>query len=332
MIKKVMMATINFDHPQMGMLQAFTSVFGKENVLDFDYVKISDRVGVDEANREFSDRAAYWQPDWIWLQLQMTKILKPSTITQVRARLPKTVVSHWMGDCRASVDPYLADACKVTHLTLVSNVGHLPMYFAAGAKRARYCQIGLDWDEDVMGLPGWTPPFRVPEVVLLGNHYGSAYPGTSQREEAIRVLIDAGIDVGVIGSGWPAWARTAGHCHVKQQYHVWSRAKVGLCVNNFNDVELHYSDRQIISMASGTPIVAYEVPGLRREFEDGEHCVMYRMPEQLVAGVRQLLGNEALRRRIGAAGRAKVMRDHTWWNRIFDVLPVVEEIQASLGG
>ncbi len=330
MIRKVMMGVINYDHPQVGQLQAFTSVFGKENILDFDYVKMADRVGVDETNREFIDRACYWQPDWIWLQLQMTKIIKPASITEVRARLPKTVISHWMGDCRASVDPYLADACKVTHLTLVSNVGHLPMYFASGAKKVRYCQIGLDWDEDVMGVPAWTPPFRVPEVVLLGNHYGNAYPGTPQREEAIRTLIDAGIDAGVVGSGWPAWAKPAGHCHVKQQYHVWTRAKVGLCVNNFNDVELHYSDRQIISMASGTPIVAFEVPGLRREFEDGEHCLMYRTQEQLVSGVRRLLESEPLRRRIGAAGRARVMRDHTWWNRIFDVLPVVEEIRSSL--
>lgn len=330
MIRKVMVSVINYDHPQIGQLQAFNSVFGRENTLDFDYVKLAERHGVDETNALFVKNAVAFQPDWIWLQLQMTKILKPETITEVRARLPRAVISHWMGDCRATVDPYLADACKVTHLTLVSNVGHLPMYFASGAKRVRYCQIGLDWDEDVMGQPEWTPPFRVPEVVLLGNHYGSAYPGTPQREEAVRTLIEAGVDAGVVGSGWPAWARTAGHCHVKQQYHVWTRAKVGLCVNNFNDVELHYSDRQIISMASGTPIVAYEVPGLRREFEDGEHCLMYKTQDQLVSAVKRLLESESLRRRIGQAGRAKVMRDHTWWNRILDVLPVVEEIRRSL--
>ncbi len=330
MIRRVMMAVIDYDHPQLGMLQAFRGVFGDANVLDFNYVKLCDQVGKDQVNAAFVKAAIDFNPDWIWTQLQMTQIIKPETLLEVRAKLPKCVVSHWMGDCRSSIDPYLAEVCRATHLTLLSNTGQLQSFLDAGAPIARYCQIGVDWEEDVMGATPWPSAFRVPEVVLLGHHYGKSYPGTPQREQAIRDLIDAGVDAGVVGNGWPAWARPAGSCHVKQQFHVWRRAKVGLCVNNFNDVALHYSDRQLIAMASGTPIVCYKVPGLESEFSDGVHCMMYRTTDELVGAVKTLLANDWLRKQIGDAGRAEIMRSHTWWNRIFSVLPEVEKISLSL--
>ena len=330
MIRRVMMATINYDHQQRGMLQAFRGVFGEANVFDFDYVKLCDKIGKDQTNAQFVKAAVDFNPDWIWTQLQMTQIIKPETLLEVRAKLPKCVISHWMGDCRASIDPYLAEVCRATHLTLLSNTGQLQSYRDVGAPIAKYLQIGVDWEEDVMGDASWSSSFRVPEVVLLGNHYGASYPGTRQREQAIADLIAAGVDAGVVGSGWPSWARPVGSCHVKQQYHVWTRAKVGLCVNNFNDVELHYSDRQLIAMASGTPIVCYRVPGLESEFINGVHCLMYRTTEELVAAVKSLLVNEWFRKQVGAAGRAEIMRSHTWWSRIFQVLPEIEKIQLSL--
>ena len=332
MIKKVMTAVINYDHPQRGMAQAFEGVFGRANVMDFDHCKLREQNhgNVGHVNSLFLDRVREFRPDWIWLQLQMTETIMPDAILEARKIVPHCVISHWMGDCRASIAPYLASICKTTHLTLVSNTGQLQSYRDVGASVAKYLQIGVDWEEDVMGAMPWPGGFRVPEVVLLGHHYGASYPGTRQREQAVADLIAAGVDVGVIGNGWPSWARSVGSCHVKQQYHVWTKAKVGLCVNNFNDVELHYSDRQLIAMASGTPIVCYKVPGLETEFINGVHCLMYRTTEELVAAVKSLLANEWFRRQVGAAGRAEIMRSHTWWSRIFQVLPEIEKIQLSL--
>jgi hypothetical protein len=325
----VLLSTLNYDHPQKGMSQAFSSLFPE--VREYDYLKLQ-REGRSQAEISQGLLAVVreFQPDWIWLQLQDSKTIGPESLVRIREEVPRTVISHWMGDCQPSPSPYMASICRVTHLTLLSNVGQLPLYRAAGAKKAHYCQIGVDWDEDVLGIPEWTPPFRIPEIVLCGNFYGNRFPGTADRVDAIQALMAEKLDVGIVGWGWPPEFPVVGGCTVKKQHHVWRRAKVALNVNHFNDIELYYSDRQLIAMASGTPLVCAYVPGLEREFREGMDCLWYREPDELVAKVKDLLGSEEMRIRIGREGRSTILRRHTWWHRILEILPVVEEIRSGL--
>jgi spore maturation protein CgeB len=117
---------------------------------------------------------------------------------------------------------------------------------------------------------------------------------------------------------------------VKEQIGVWTRAKVAISVSNFNTIPRYYSDRQLIAIASGTPVVCYHVPELEKEFTDGVDCVFFHETEELVAHVIELLANPEKRARIGAAGRATALRDHTWFSRIFQVLPDIERLHADL--
>ncbi len=330
MIRKVLTATINYDHPQCGMLRAFRGLFPE--VTDFDYFYRHVRAGesTKSINEAFVAACVKAQPDWIWLQLQDTNVIGAAAILEVREALPKCVVSHWTGDCRPSVSPYLASICQSTHLTLVSSVGQLQMFRNAGAPQAEYLQIGVDWEEDLLGIPDWAPGFPVPDVVFCGNHYGDKFPGTVDRLVAIEALKAAGVNVGVVGNGWPAGIKVVGSCHVKQQVHVYRRAKVVLAINHFNGIERYYSDRQLISMGSGTPVVCFAVPGLEAEFKDGVECLFYRTTNELVMDTIGLLSSDKMRRDVGRAGRAAIWRSHTWPSRILSVVPLVEEVQAGL--
>lgn len=331
MIRRVFLSTLNYDHPQKGMRHAFEGIFGRENVGEFDYYQhLKSSGSKDRTNAAFFEAARAFAPDWVWLQVQNTDILTARSIERLREAVPGCVVSHWMGDLRRNVEPYLASICKVSHLTLTASEGQLPLFLEAGAPRAAYCQIGLDWEEDVLGLPSWQPPFRVPDVVFCGNYYADMFPGTLARVAAIQGLMAAGIDIGIVGSGWPKWAPVIGSCHVKQQHHIWRRTKVALSVNHFNDIHRYWSDRQIIAMASGAAVVCYRIPGLEKDFQEGQDCLAYSDPQDLVGKVGMLLRDEAARVKLAAAGRAKVMRNHTWFNRILDLLPVVEEMRPKV--
>ena len=331
-IKKIFMATINADHPQKGMLHAFQGVFGKDNVYHYDYMqRMRDtNWGVEFVNREFLLQAKAFNPDWAWLQLQNTHIIAQTTLNRLREELPKCVVSHWMGDIRTEIGDYLSSVCRSTHLTLTSSVGYLPLYERAGAKEAKYLQIGLDWEEDIDGIPDWTPPFQVSEVIFIGNYYGTTFPGVDERRGAVKALMQAGVNVGVVGSGWGG-VPLIGSCLVKQQVHVWKRAKVAISVNHFPDVEGYYSDRHLTALVSGTPLVCRYIPGLEREFQNGVHLRWYKTEAELVEIVKELLADEPQRKRLGAAGRAEVIRRHSWFSRILEVLPDIERIHTSLG-
>lgn len=330
-IQRVLVAPLNYSHRQAGQIQAFKNVFGAENVAEFDYMGRS-RNG--ESPRDITatlvEVAMKFQPDWIWLQVQGSDVIQAHGITLVRKYLPHCLVTHWMGDARTSVPRDLAEMCRVTHATLISSVGQLDMYRAVGATRAHYVQIGLDEDEDVHGIPPWEPPFAVPDVVFCGGFYGKAFDeGSRERVAAITALRDAGIAIGVVGTGWPRGV-AIGQCHVKQQHHVYTRAKVVLSVNHFNSIERYYSDRQLIAMASGRPVVCRYVPGLEEEFMDGRDCAMWRTTDELVVRTRRLLDNPELAAQVGAAGREIVLRDHTWTARIQQLRPDAEAWHGAL--
>lgn len=320
---RALLATINYDHPQLGMLDAFQKIFGKENVADCDYW----HPGGEHPDEMLVRMARDFQPDWVWLQVQTSKKITPQGISRLRQLLPNTIVTHWTGDLRPQVGEYLSSICCVTHATFCSSVGQIPMFQAAGAPHVRYVQIGLDWDEDV-AAPVQAPPCPVPEVVMCGGHYGNAFPGTKDRVGGIRALVAAGLPVGVVGNGWPGGCNVVGSCHVKQQIHVWRAAKVCLNINHFNDVELYYSDRQLIAMASGKPVVCHYVPGLEREFANWEDCVWYRGETELVDVVRKLLASPEDCARIGANGKKKVLEHHTWEARIRRLVPFIEELRS----
>lgn len=329
MIRKVFVSNINYDHPQTGMNKAFEGFFGKENVTHYDYFQRArdTNYGMELVNDEFLQAAVNSKPDWMWLQLQNTAIISAKTIQKVRDALPKCVITHWMGDCRHEVDDYLASICKVTDVTFTSSIGYLGLYLAAGATIAKYLQIGLDWDEDVLGLPAWDPPYPVPDVVFIGNHYGDRFPATSQREAAARALFEAGINVGVVGDGWgKKGVPIVGNCTVKQQHHVWKRAKVGISVNHYQNIEGYYSDRHLIAMASGTPLVCQYIPKLEEHFKNNEELAWFNNTDELRNIVKNLLENPSRRAEIGAAGRRKVIKDHTWFNRIQEVYCLIEDL------
>lgn len=329
-IARVLILPLNYDHDQGGQVGAFRYLFGPDNVTVFDYLA-RQREGaspemINDALLSFIDH--HRGLGWIWMQLQETEVINADTLRAVKATWPRTTITHWTGDYRPSVSPYLASICQATDVTFISSIGQIPLFESAGAKEVRYLQVGLDWNEDVLGIPNWAPPFKVPDVVFCGNHYGDRFPlGTSQRLEVIRALQDAKVDVGVVGSGWPEDVNVVGACTVKQQHHVYTRAKVVLSINHINDVENYYSDRHLIGLASGTPVAAWAVPGLNGEFVPGWDHVAFSSAEEAVKVVKDLLRYPDQARKIGLRGRRCVRRRHGWLNRIVSAWDTVEELR-----
>lgn len=331
--RNVLLLPLNYDHVQHGMITGFRQVFGSDHVAVFDFMCASPRPlgpvsrSLTEVNDDFVEYVSQRKPDLVFMQLQETGVIQPATIKNARAASPKTVFVHWTGDYRPVISAYVRAICQVTDMTFASSVGQLKDFTMAGAADVNYMQIGIDWEPDILGIPAWEPPFTVPEVVFCGNHYpdGPWADGTAQRLADIRALMRAGYDIGVVGRGWPSDIPVVGQCTVKQQHHVYTRAKVVLSVSHENNVDRYYSDRLLIAMASGTATVARHFPGLEDDFPDGV-LPTYHDETELLEIVTDMRATEAWRKVVGLSQRAYVRATASWFSRITNqLLPMVEE-------
>jgi spore maturation protein CgeB len=83
---------------------------------------------------------------------------------------------------------------------------------------------------------------------------------------------------------------------------------VVLGINTVNSVELYFSNRTFLTLASGGFHLTHYVPGLERLFENHRHLVWYRSDDECLDLCRHYLARPAARRRIAAAGRRLVRR------------------------
>lgn len=332
-VRNVLLLPLNYDHVQHGMITGFRQVFGGDRVAVFDFMCAAPRpLGPAsrtpaEVNNDFVEYVSQRKPDLVFMQLQETGIINAEAIKFARSASPKTVFAHWTGDYRPTISDYVKSVCRATDLTFASSVGQLKDFTLVGAADVNYMQIGIDWEADILGIPAWEPPFAVPEIVFCGNHYpgGPWARGTAQRLADIRALKREGYDVGVVGRGWPDDIPVVGECAVKQQHHVYTRAKVVLSISHENDVDRYYSDRLLIAMASGTATIARRFPGFDEDFPDGV-LPTYEDETELFELVADMRATEAWRKVVGLSQRAYVRATASWFSRITQqLLPMVEE-------
>ena len=80
----------------------------------------------------------------------------------------------------------------------------------------------------------------------------------------------------------------------------------------------------------GRPIVTYDVPGCREVVEHGKNGLLVPLKdtERLVEAIIELVNDPALRKRMGAAGRRKVLAAFSQEQIFDDTLRVWQEVLA----
>ena len=102
-----------------------------------------------------------------------------------------------------------------------------------------------------------------------------------------------------------------------------------LCV-----VPSHYESFGLVALealACGTPVVAARVGGLPAVVRDGENGLLaaWRSPEAFAGLIDAMLGDYALRRRLGSAARPSV--EHLTWGAVADqVLALYDQLAESI--
>ena len=146
------------------------------------------------------------------------------------------------------------------------------------------------------------------------------------RENAVRNLVEHGIDVTTLGVGWEQceWADNP-HLHIaekvsaKEVFSYMRRAKVVLSTQTWFKAGAH--DRIFNGMLSGAAVVT-DTSTYLQEALNSTQCVLYNLTEtgRLYERVSALLNADGARRELAAAGQAAAAANHTWENRADELL------------
>ncbi len=157
-----------------------------------------------------------------------------------------------------------------------------------------------------------------------------------QREQVIKVLLEAGLEVEVFGDSWKvsplaAYSNLIIREQLKEEEYisVLEQAKLSLNITYCNRAS--YSERYAYSMLNGAVCVSDESEYLCEEFQDGQNIVFYRLDklEQLPGKLKRLLEHPQEAQSIADAAYKKAAREHTWEQRAGQFLDILGQLYCK---
>lgn len=319
--KKVLYLPLN---ARLGSQEATAVAFVKAG---FDLC-ILDYLRANRPNRYFIRIAELFKPDWIHMQLQFTNVIRPETVKTIKEMLPNTIITNWTGDARKEAKQEFVDISEFTTMSLISSEGQLDMYREAGCHNVEYWQIGVD-ARKFRPLPKNTKKklkkrYRQRDIVFCAN-VNPAFPGAQLRIDVAEALSAMFPNFTVYGSkAWKNYlVNYKGSIRHAEQNLVYNAALIVISINNFNDIPMYFSGRQLIAMATGRLVISKYIPGLEKYFKNKHHLAWFETPQQCVRLVEHYMSYPKEAEIIGENARKEILENHT-----FDVR--VEELARRL--
>ena len=246
---------------QIGQEKGFRALFEYES---FDFLNIEGQYGKEEANRQLLARVADYRPDIVWAQIQETTTIVPQTWEKIRQIVPW--MTMWSGDARSYVPTSLERIFPYFDV-FYNDTDQKAMYKSKlGNCRYEFMPIAVDLDE----ATDYSHPIgNVPEVVFIGNHYAGVFSNSDFRYELMVALSrELKERFGVYGTGWPmSDVNILGTCPVKHQGAYYHKAKVVISIDHIQGI-LHWSERLIWALASGSEVIIQNQPYLKNYFKN----------------------------------------------------------------
>lgn len=110
-----------------------------------------------------------------------------------------------------------------------------------------------------------------------------------------------------------------------QMYQILHRSKITL--NNHIDMAGPYANncRLYEATGTGTLLVTDWKENLHEMFEPGKEVVPYRTPKECFSLIEYYLGHNKERETIAHAGQERTLRDHTYYNRMQELVKIVHK-------
>jgi spore maturation protein CgeB len=259
------------------------------------------------------------KPDWVFL-LMDAPMISGNVVASAKKLIPNAVFTNWTGDVRPGLKPGVEEIGKVVDITLIVGTGQIEMYEQHGLNKVEYLQTGYNVQQFSRLSEDERKKLRNKlkhDIVFCANNAGP-YPGAPLRKEVVSKLSKTfGNRFAVYGGGWNNFKVSArGRIPYNDQQRVYNGSKIVISVNNFNNVDMYFSARQLNGMAAGTLTLSCYIPGLETIFENKKDLVWFKTADECIELAKYYLEHEDEALQIGINGNKEVAKNHTKFARI----------------
>lgn len=295
---------------QVGQERGFKEVFGADSYRCFDYLPMEGSQGKQATNDALLGVIAEYQPDVVWAQLQETNTIAARTWELIRKTYPSLWLTTWSGDARTYVPAGMQQWLPFFDV-FYNDTDQIDLY-QPYCKKYTFMPIAVD-PEEATDYSHPTP--KIPDVIFIGNNYNDVFTNGGYRKELMVALTrEYGDRFGVFGTGWDqSEVNVLGNCPVKHQGAYYNKAKVVISVDHIKGI-LHWSERLVWALASGTPVVMENQPNISQWF--GDRIKYFNNTNQAVYHIGKILDNPYR----CDANVQSVLASHTWKQRAEQVL------------
>lgn len=324
---KILFLPLNWGNiVQAGWYDAFREAGVRLEIFDYmtEYEQIRKRV--KPVRDKFVKLAKAYQPDVIFMQIQHTTIIDATSLHSVKRAVPNCKIINWTGDVRTVVPQTFLRLANLSDLNLISSTGQLDMFKRSVTKPVKYLQIGYDpklyyVEEGDRKTFDWDVTFVA--------HYNARenYPGRAEREQTARLLLaNFGEKFCLFGGGWHRRHKSKGSIDQKSLTSLYHSSLCSVSVSHFNDLNHYFSDRLLLCMASGRPVISYRFPKWESYFTDKCDLLIADSIDDIPRLVRWVKENPERANLIGKSGAAKVLAEHTYLSRVQELLDMIKTI------
>lgn len=164
------------------------------------------------------------------------------------------------------------------------------------------------------------------QEIIVKMRFLDSYATSFFREQAVRILVESGIQVTAFGTGWDQceWGNHpcltyGGKVLAPQILPLMNDSKIVLNTMTWFKAGAH--DRVFNGMLAGAAVVTDDSTYMRREFTDGKELVLFSLPElkNLPERVFDLFGHISHMQEIANCGYQAASERHTWKSRALEL-------------